>query len=576
MASRNARTITILCMLLLATIISTVVLAVLYAEKLKDDKNDLVEITTQSPNTREPQDATTQAPTDVDLTKCGDVAIIGAGIAGSYSAWRLRNQGHKITVYEYSDRIGGRCHTVKFPHIPDVNIELGAMRFKPNSHPLMNRTLQALGLEAADFPMGSGYHPDSLIYIRGQHLRHKHIGTVSVLYDLGDHMNKDFDQLNWEIFANNTDIDPDIEGFADDPMHIRSMPDGVELWKQSVQGFYLKYGNADTLEFLQDVGYWDADYGNVSAAQFVVKSKPDNNQGQPEPIKVIATGFQSMPEAMIEEFLNAGEKHALKKNHHLKSIRKHEDKYILTFQPTQTVSGATEEIKPGHPLSSKPVHTCAKKVILAVGRMALEHIDWDVFKQPELHDYITNSIRDAHAGKLYFASPTKWWADYDVTPRLTVSTTPLRQTFDFAKSESTGNYVLNACYTDSNKYTSFWRELSQQRTKYPGTDDVSLAVSHNTIDTARKFLAEVYNVTKEEIPAPSYALMGLWDRYPFGAAWYQWRPYYDWYKVEAKMLRPSANDDVFIPSNAFSAASVSGWTEGALQKVEEVMKYFDV
>ena len=42
------------------------------------------------------------------------------------------------------------------------------------------------------------------------------------------------------------------------------------------------------------------------------------------------------------------------------------------------------------------------------------------------------------------------------------------------------------------------------------------------------------------------------------------------------MLRPSANDDVFIPSNAFSAASVSGWTEGALQKVEEVMKYFDV
>ena len=61
----------------------------------------------------------------------------------------------------------------------------------------MNRTLQALGLEAADFPMGSGYHPDSLIYIRGQHLRHKHIGTVSVLYDLGDHMNKDFDQLNW-------------------------------------------------------------------------------------------------------------------------------------------------------------------------------------------------------------------------------------------------------------------------------------------------------------------------------------------------------------------------------------------
>ena len=69
--------------------------------------------------------------TDVDLSACDDVAIIGAGIAGSYAAWRLRNQGQKITVFEYSDRIGGRCHTIKFPGIPDINIELGAMRFKP-------------------------------------------------------------------------------------------------------------------------------------------------------------------------------------------------------------------------------------------------------------------------------------------------------------------------------------------------------------------------------------------------------------------------------------------------------------
>ena len=65
------------------------------------------------------------------MTSCDDIAIVGAGIAGSYSAWRLRNQDKKITVYEYSDRIGGRCHTVKFPNIPDVNVEMGAMRFKP-------------------------------------------------------------------------------------------------------------------------------------------------------------------------------------------------------------------------------------------------------------------------------------------------------------------------------------------------------------------------------------------------------------------------------------------------------------
>ena len=72
-----------------------------------------------------------QVAVNVDLSTCDDVVIVGAGIAGSYAAWHLRDRGQNITVFEYSDRIGGRCHTIKFPGIPDVNIELGAMRFKP-------------------------------------------------------------------------------------------------------------------------------------------------------------------------------------------------------------------------------------------------------------------------------------------------------------------------------------------------------------------------------------------------------------------------------------------------------------
>ena len=100
--------------------------------------------------------------------------------------------------------------------------------------------------------------------------------------------------------------------------------------------------------------------------------------------------------------------------------------------------------------SPKPIHTCAKKVLLAVGRLSLANIDWDGLKQPEVQDYIQNSLFDVHAGKMYFASPTKWWADLDKTPHLTVSDTPLRQTFHFNDSEATGMYVLNTGYLDSN------------------------------------------------------------------------------------------------------------------------------
>lgn len=62
-------------------------------------------------------------------TECDDVAIIGAGIAGSFAAWRLRHSNLSISVYEYSNRIGGRIFTSHINGVKGFNAELGAMRF---------------------------------------------------------------------------------------------------------------------------------------------------------------------------------------------------------------------------------------------------------------------------------------------------------------------------------------------------------------------------------------------------------------------------------------------------------------
>ena len=40
-----------------------------------------------------------------------DIAIVGGGVSGAYSAWRLqqeRGATESIALFEYSDRIGGR------------------------------------------------------------------------------------------------------------------------------------------------------------------------------------------------------------------------------------------------------------------------------------------------------------------------------------------------------------------------------------------------------------------------------------------------------------------------------------
>src|SRR5258708_7672754 len=111
---------------------------------------------------------------DVDL----DVAIVGAGAAGTYCAWRLQQAlgaDANIGLFEYSDRVGGRLYTVTMPGLPHVKAEVGGMRYIEKSHVIVAGLVKLLGLPTVDFPMGS---PDdkvgskcNLFYLRGQHLR---------------------------------------------------------------------------------------------------------------------------------------------------------------------------------------------------------------------------------------------------------------------------------------------------------------------------------------------------------------------------------------------------------------------
>ncbi|MFL6862549.1 MAG: NAD(P)-binding protein, partial [Allosphingosinicella sp.] len=61
-----------------------------------------------------------------------DIAIVGGGCAGTYSAWRLQpelGEDNSIGLFEYSDRIGGRLYSVAVPGIPSMKAELGGMRY---------------------------------------------------------------------------------------------------------------------------------------------------------------------------------------------------------------------------------------------------------------------------------------------------------------------------------------------------------------------------------------------------------------------------------------------------------------
>jgi monoamine oxidase len=86
-------------------------------------------------------------PTDDNL----DVAIVGAGAAGTYLAYRLiqARPEWRIAIFERSTRIGGRLWSVKVVGLAHP-IELGGMRYM-SGHPLVQSVVDELGIETRAF-----------------------------------------------------------------------------------------------------------------------------------------------------------------------------------------------------------------------------------------------------------------------------------------------------------------------------------------------------------------------------------------------------------------------------------------
>ncbi|KAI0320030.1 hypothetical protein OF83DRAFT_680713 [Amylostereum chailletii] len=81
-------------------------------------------------------DPTLSDPTPSDASDISsiplNIAIVGGGISGLYSALLLHREGHCVRIFEGTDRVGGRVYTHYFTTQDDQYFEAGAMRI-PNS-----------------------------------------------------------------------------------------------------------------------------------------------------------------------------------------------------------------------------------------------------------------------------------------------------------------------------------------------------------------------------------------------------------------------------------------------------------
>ena len=107
------------------------------------------------------------------------VGIIGAGIAGLYTAYLLDSIGVPYEILEASYRIGGRLYTHHFSNMPHDYYDVGAMRF-PNT-PIMRRTFDLF--KRCDIKLGKYIMKDKENHNPARYNDYTVVGDLSKKHD---------------------------------------------------------------------------------------------------------------------------------------------------------------------------------------------------------------------------------------------------------------------------------------------------------------------------------------------------------------------------------------------------------
>ncbi|KAH9500109.1 hypothetical protein Btru_076611, partial [Bulinus truncatus] len=493
-----------------------------------------------------------------------DVAIVGAGPAGSYSAYRLRHEGKNIEVFEYSNRVGGRLFTTTLPDAPDVPIELGGMVFIPKTHSRVLRVIKETGLTYKSAPKGIAEYSKSRPYIKGSH---GDMSEIKSLYNLDEeekNLNNTIRYLLEKLTGfNGTNLTMDIL------MQLK-LTDGRYLYTVPLDKALSLVASDKLIHLTRDMLQLSSTAANYTSLYFweslIVEEKTrETNEIYMSPVN----GMSSIPQRLMQFFLNTSSSHKLTLNRKLLSIStRNNATYKLLFRHTQT----NEILETSELISTSVV--CANKVILALPKFALSKVDWSPLRDPRVNEAI-NAGCNVHALKVFLSFPYNWWMGNSTYPQSSVhSDLPFNVFLEWGQSNVSGHYVSMASFTDENN-AHFLHNLNTKGSAIPGSAPGSQKVTSNLINYILDDLSKAFGIERSLIPEPITSISQYWSSYPFGGGWVVWKAGYRYDDVISTVQRPSLTDDVYYVGADHAIGQNTGWTEGAIESVDRVIdKYF--
>ena len=109
-----------------------------------------------------------------------DIAVVGSGISGLSAAWLL-SKGHRVTLFEAADRLGGHSNTVDAAGVP---VDTGFIVFNQSTYPNLTALLHHLDVPTRETIMSFAVSLDhgKLEYsgdLRGLFAQRRNLGATA-------------------------------------------------------------------------------------------------------------------------------------------------------------------------------------------------------------------------------------------------------------------------------------------------------------------------------------------------------------------------------------------------------------
>jgi monoamine oxidase len=488
-----------------------------------------------------------------------DVAIVGAGPAGSYFAFRLAHAqpGKRIVLFEMRDRPGGRLQSIA---ANGGALELGGM-FVGDNHENVLGLIDRFGLEKRPVSLRRMNY-----FLRGHSFTDDAFADArAVPYRLEDtEQGRGPPELMLEAVSR---IAPGIETqwpFAENGQNASMArtaeflhglkADGRRLWDWSLLHLLeSKMSNEACACLCDTLGSTSALRGNALECLLTLLREGDPAQHH----YVLAGGFQQLPEALARTACEAGAEFSPRRQ--LVRITTLTDGFRLHFEGGD--GGDRVE---------------ADSVVLALPKRAIERIEMDEALAGDQFRLDLDAVSSVPACKLALGFKTAWWRD--PSPRadernereVLASYTDGRFRMFYYNEPANGEYAFVTAYADGAAAES-WLDADDPAYRdtaarpWFGGDDGMFRPSGATVEAARRCLERLHpGVT---VPAPCGAAFCDWTKQ---GGWHVWNAHVRPWRIRRRMRRPNPNLRFFTCGEAF--AQFSGWTEGALNQAEILLE----